>query len=226
MITKKITSALLNELKRLKVNEADIIKLDDIRTLTFDKGETILKQNNHATHVIFVEKGLLKIVVEGNKKRNLIVKIIPAGHFVGLPILDDNDHNPYSVLAIKFSEILLIKKQDILNLTQNNITFYKQLYKYEIETIRYLYRKLGMIGMKNALGRFADTILELSASEFQDEKIYDYFSRKEIAEYTGISLESVNKLMVEFKNDKLILQKGKQVIINDIEMIQRLSDFG
>ena len=75
-------------------------------------------------------------------------------------------------------------------------------------------------------GRLASSLLYLNSPIFQEEDIYKYITRRDIAELSGMSIESMLKLLQELKADKIIQVKGKQITINDIAMLRRLSKIG
>ncbi len=79
------------------------------------------------------------------------------------------------------------------------------------------------IATKNMPGRLADAILYIRQEKFLQEDIFEHITRKDIADYSAMSIESMMKYLLEFKNDKLITLKGKHIIINDLEMLNRLS---
>ncbi len=60
-------------------------------TITYKKGETICKQGSFASNIIFLEKGLVKIYLEGNPK-NLILTITPSGHIIGVPSIFEGNN--------------------------------------------------------------------------------------------------------------------------------------
>lgn len=65
--------------------------------VVYKKGETICKQGSFASHIMFLEEGLVKIYLEGNP-RNLILTITPSNHLIGLPsIYEGNNTFLYSV---------------------------------------------------------------------------------------------------------------------------------
>jgi len=86
-----------------------------------------------------------------------------------------------------------------------------------------MYKKILNIGTKNMPGRFADTVLYLTQDKFQKEDIFNHISRQDIADYSAMSIKSMMKYYMEFKNDKLILLSGKKIIINNLATIQLLS---
>jgi len=76
--------------------------------LNYNKGEIICKQGSRASHIIVLQKGLVKAYLEGTPK-NLVLTIMPSGQLIGLPsIYDGNNTFLYSVLAYIDSTVKMI----------------------------------------------------------------------------------------------------------------------
>ena len=56
----------------LSEDEFQMIEKNKIE-LVFKKGETIRKQGAYLSHVIIINEGLAKLVLEGKNKKNLII---------------------------------------------------------------------------------------------------------------------------------------------------------
>ena len=65
-------------------------------------------------------------------------------------------------------------------------------------------------------GRLSDVLLYLDTMKYNNESIFGYLSRKEIADFAGLSTESTVKLLKGFEQDGLI-----RLIDKDIEVLKR-----
>ena len=72
----------------------------------------------------------------------------------------------------------------------------------------------------------ADTLICLACNIFKQEEFDLHLSRKELAELTGMTTESVIRILSKFKSDNLIAINGKTISILDREKLQKISDFG
>jgi CRP/FNR family transcriptional regulator len=69
---------------------------------------------------------------------------------------------------------------------------------------------------KQMHGRLADVLLYLDTMKVKDESIFGSLSRKEIADFAGLSTESTVKLLKGFEQDGLI-----RLVDKDIEVLKR-----
>ena len=64
------------------------------------------------------------------------------------------------------------------------------------------------------------------------ENIYDsdhfelYLSRQELADFTGMSKESICRVLKEFNDDKIVLSQGRMINIKDKKVLQRIKEAG
>jgi CRP/FNR family transcriptional regulator len=66
----------------------------------------------------------------------------------------------------------------------------------------------------------------LSCNIFKCNNFNLNLTRKELAELTGLTPESVIRILSKFKNDNLIQIDGKMIKILDMEKLKQISDYG
>jgi len=166
---------------------------------------------------------LVKLVLEGTNGKNIIYSFQTSGNFVCLSALYNDDNFPYTIEAMSKTTVCLIRKDALLELQNKNIEINKLIFEWYIKEHKEMYNKMLALGTKNMPGRLADALLSISQEKYQKEEIFNYLTRIEIAEFSAMSLESMMKYFTEFKNDKLIEVKGKEIFINNRTMLERLS---
>ena len=72
----------------------------------------------------------------------------------------------------------------------------------------------------------ADILLCLSQRVFKDDSFNLPLSRADLAELTGMSTESVIRVMKDFKDDNLISLEGKDFGLLDVERLMTISELG
>jgi CRP/FNR family transcriptional regulator len=75
-------------------------------------------------------------------------------------------------------------------------------------------------------GRLAEALLYLSQEKFKEESIYEYITRRDVADLSGMSIESMNKVLNEFKSKSLIETEGKVIKILDYYTLTKISTYG
>jgi len=200
--------------------------MDAKRQIAYRKGETIFKQSTYISHIVFIRSGIVKIFTEGYNNKNIILRFVQSGEYIGLPFLFNNNYSYYTATALNNVELCLIEKNVFADLVLNNTEFKKQIFNIISNDTGILYQKITSLGTKQLHGRLATTILNLVKQEKDGENIFSYLTKKELAEFSGMSIESLMRLLNELKSDRIIVQEGKKIIINDYEMLVKLSQVG
>lgn len=195
-------------------------------SITYKKGENITKQGSFASHVIFLEEGLVKVYLEGNPK-DLILKIIPSQHLIGLPsIYDGNNTFLYSATAYIDSKVRLIDIDFFKALIRSNAKFATKVISILNENTAQIYGRFYCLTNKQSHGRVADIILCLSQRVFKNKSFTLSFTRNDLADLTGLSAESVIRILKDFTNEKLIKIDGKKWELLDVERLKHISSTG
>jgi CRP/FNR family transcriptional regulator, polysaccharide utilization system transcription regulator len=192
----------------------------------YKKGENICKQGSFASHIIYLEDGLVKSYLEGTP-RDLILTITPSKRLVGLPsIFEGNNTFLYSVSSYVESKVKLIDINTFKGLLRRNAIFASRVIEILNENTSQGYGRFYCLVMKQLHGRLADILLCLSQRIFKNDTFDLPLSRTDLAELTGMSTESVIRILKDFKDNELIRMTGKSMQILDVERLQKISDFG
>lgn len=209
----------------LTEEELELVQNNKV-TLTFKKGETICKQGSFASHIIYLKKGLVKVYLEG-KSKNLILKINPPGNLIGLPcIYDGNNVFLYSATTYIESEVELIDINIFKQLLLQNPKFAFRIINVLNENTVQTYGRFHCFTNKQMHGRMADILLCLSQRIFKKDTFNLPLNRSDLAELTGMSTESVIRVLKDFKDDGLIEFEGKEVGLLNVEMLFKISELG
>lgn len=196
------------------------------REILFKKGETIFKQGSFISKIIIIKEGLVKLCIEGTSGKDLIVRFYRQGEFLGMTEIFGKNEGKYTVVALKKTKICMIEINHFKTLLDKNPSMHEQLFRQLQDEIDFLYTRVGILGTKNLQGRLAEALLYLYEENEKSHDIYSYITRKDLAELSAMSVESMTRLLNEFKHDRLININGKQIEINNLEMIKILCRVG
>jgi CRP/FNR family transcriptional regulator len=199
---------------------------DNMVEIFYKKGEIICKQGSFASKIIFLSEGLVKVYLEGNPK-NLILNITPKDNLVGLPsIYEGNNTFLYSVSPYVDSWAKLIDINVFKQLLRQNATFASRIIDILNENTAQAYGRFFCLTRKQLHGRMADIMMCVSDRIFKSLEFELPFSRNDLGDLTGMSTESVIRIMKEFKDDKLIEVSGKNIKILDSDRMRKISTVG
>jgi CRP/FNR family transcriptional regulator, polysaccharide utilization system transcription regulator len=209
------------------------IKEDDLPILNNGKAELeyqpndiVIKQGSHVAQILYVKEGLVKTVIEEKNKRNTILKFVPPGNFIALPVLGKQKKYPISVVSMTQSVLCLISKEEVKLLMDNNSSLLDVLIDWYSVDYMYLYSKISNLSTRNSHGKLATALLYLADEQFIGTNIFELVSRKDLADLASISLESTNKILQELKNERIIEIENRNIQIMKPKLLNTLSMIG
>ena len=192
----------------------------------FRKGDTLTKQGAFTSYLLFMIDGLAKQYLEADTSKNYNLRIVQPGEFVGLSAVFHKNTFKYSCTALTECHAYLIENEAIINLVKTNALFGYSITKRYCEQNSDLMDTLQTVLYKQMNGRLAETLLYLEGLKTTFPAIFQLLSRKDIAEFAGMSTESTVKLLKAFEKDKLLNLNEKDIQIRNFPSLQEISKKG
>jgi len=209
------------------ISEKDFDKLEKTSVkLTFKKGETILKQGGMPSHVVYLEKGIVKFNYENETSKNLILTIVSAPKILGGANLFYKDNNLFSLIAVEDCEVIMIDSKVIEGVLMDNSKFAMMMFQVASEMFKKSVMNFISLAHKQKEGRIADIILYLADEVYHSNSFLLSLTRKEIAEFAGCSTENVIMTLSKWQNEKIVSLEGKTIEIKDLEKLKYISKIG
>jgi len=195
-------------------------KMVDVK---YKKGEVVFKQGSFANNLIILHEGLMKTYIEGNDQR-LVLQIFSPVMMVGLSALVEN--NPmrfFSAQVYVDSRLSLIEISAIRHVMNSNPQFSSNLVSLVAEQLIITSGRFYCLTMKQTYGRMADVLLCLANRIYKSQRFPLQLSRKDFAELTNMTIESVSRIITKFKNDGLIAMDNDTVEILNAPKLEMIS---
>ncbi|MBO7144914.1 MAG: Crp/Fnr family transcriptional regulator [Salinivirgaceae bacterium] len=193
--------------------------------LDYNKNEIVCKQGSFATNVSFVVSGMLKVYRE-YKGENLIMSFVRKGEVFGLSSIYNNETNLFSVATVMPTTVFSVN----VNIIKNQIREYPDFAEKSIIQLNKEYSntidRIISLTQKQLNGRMADALLHFSRNIYGSDEFNMQITRRDMADFCGMSTESAIRILKEFHNDKIINIEGKNVKILSKQLLESLSEFG
>lgn len=199
-------------LQLLSKEEIELIR-DRKTQVYFRKGDTLTKQGAYASYVLFLISGIAKKYLEGSENRSFNLNIVLPGEFIGLSSVFSKSIFSYSTSALTDCQVMLIEKESLEKIIKSNGNFSHSLIQRYCAQNNDLQVVLQNQLFKQMNGRLAATLLYLNSLKEVQESIFPLLSRKDLADFAGISTESTVKLLKTFEKEGLIKLQDKNIII-------------
>jgi len=192
--------------------EAEVVRASKTQVL-FRKDDNLTKQGAFASYILFMVDGYAKQYIEGDGIKNYNLRIIKPGEFIGLSTVFSGNIFNYSSVALTDCHVFLVEKEAIGNIVKVNGKFGFNIIKRYCEQNTNLLNTVRTLMYKQMNGRLADTLLYVDSLKTEKPEIFQLLSRKDLAEFAGISTESTVKLLKQFEKDGLIKLNEKDISI-------------
>ena len=209
------------------ISEKEFEKIEKTSVkLNFKKGETILKQGGVPTHIVFLEKGIVKFNYENEDNKNLIITIVSAPKILGGANLFYKDNNLFSFIAVEDCEVILMDAKVLEDILMANSRFAMMMFQVASEMFKKSVINFISLAHKQKEGRIADIVLYLATEVYHENSFLLSLTRKEIAEFAGCSTENVIMTLSKWQNEKIVSLEGKVIEIKDIDKLMYISKIG
>lgn len=208
----------------LTKEELEIINKDRF-LMQFKAGELIYKQGSSYTHVISLTTGLVKTFIdEGNK--SVITRFIRPTEFIGGPgmYVDNKHHN--SAIAVEDSVLCYINLDNFKSVIRKNGLFAEELLKVVSAKGLASFERLISLSVKQMPGLVAEALIYFSEYIYKNNVFNITMSRQDIADYCGLTKESVIRTFKDFKEEGLIKLDGNHMEILEYNSLVRISKTG
>jgi CRP/FNR family transcriptional regulator len=209
----------------LTLEEAGVVQASRTQVL-FRKGDHLTKQGAFASYILFIIKGLAIQYLEGDGVRNFNLRIIQPGEFIGLSAIFTKNTFNYSSVALSDCQVYLVEKDAVAKVVMENGMFAYNMTRRYFEQNSNLYDSLRTLMYKQMNGRLAESLLYLAGLKPEFPDIFQLLSRRDLADFAGISTESAVKLLKGFEKDGLIELQDKDIRLMKLDTLQEISRRG
>lgn len=199
---------------------------DHKEELFFRKGEIINHEGEKISNFKYLKSGLVKLYRRTPNGDEQVITITRPFEFVSNMSIFSEERYQYSVSALEDSIVCMV-----------NLDFIKQLFLKNGGFAMGLLTKISRINdkiisqtldlrQKNLIGRVAYVLLYFT-NDIYKSRVFDLpVSRKEIADYIGMSTANVIRTMSEFKKEGIIRVFGKTIEVVDMAKLEVISKHG
>jgi CRP-like cAMP-binding protein len=198
--------------------------LNASETLSYERGETIIKQGTLASQILFVENGIAKLNFQTGD-RDTTFSFATNGDFIGLMCSFVKKRLEFSAVAITHTTVRIIDREVFENLIETNGKFAVYVVKLMSELTNGVVHTLITLSHKNVNGAVATLLLTLSRL-YDSGKFQIPFTRDEMADALGYSKESIINTLSAFHQDKIISISGRNLEILQLPALLVISEKG
>lgn len=218
------------ELKELFVDSLELEHMEAVCSSKKEKeyasGEIIIKEGTKISEFTYLKSGLVKLFKSDTTGHEQIITIAKPMDYVSLLSVFSTDTYSYSVTALEDSitcnlDLERLKKM----MTENGELALSLLQKMSRAADRVILDSLE-VRKKHLRGRVAYLLLHFAENIYFSKEFDLPLTRKEMAEYVGMTTENVIRSLSEFRKDGILKIYGKTIQIVDMDLLKSISEFG
>ncbi|MCG9970796.1 Crp/Fnr family transcriptional regulator [Christiangramia crocea] len=194
--------------------------------LFFKKGQIVYQEGSTPLGAYFVDSGQVKISMLGSLGKEKIVKIVTDSELLCFSDLFSHRRYSTSAQAMEETSLLFISKRDFWEVLNDRRDIFLSLLWRLSEQIKVVQETITDLAYKPVRGRLADAILNLNNKIKGKDLEYQSISltRADLAGYVGTVKETVNRLLSELREEKIISTSGSRIVIRDMDKLIRISE--
>lgn len=181
-------------------------------------GQAVFHEGDPARRVFMLTVGSLKIYTLLGDGRRQVTGFMFPGDFLGISI--DGEY-AFTVEALEKSEIWWFSREGFDRLIERHPAMERELYRMAAHELAAAQQQMVLLGRKTAAERLASLFLDLLGREERvsgrEMRSFDLpMSRIDIADYLGLTKETVSRMLSELRSRALIrLEKQDRVEVLD-----------
>lgn len=206
----------------------DVVKLmcENKTEHQYDKGEIIIHEGSEIKDFTYIKSGLVKLSRKVTDGKDQIISFAKPFDFVSLLSIFSSSTYNYTVTALDETIICAIDLEKLKAVALKNGEFTLGLMTRISEATDKIILNNLDIRRKNLKGRIAHVLLYFANYIYKNNKFELPISRREIAEYIGMTTENVIRTMSEFRKDRILKFDGKEIEIINEKLLETISEHG
>jgi CRP-like cAMP-binding protein len=205
-----------------------IAQLTEVRT--YAPRAMVVSQGEPARALFAIVRGRLKVTSAGPDGRDTVLGIMAEGEVFGEVALLDGGTRSASCTAIEACELLVIDREQFLELLEHSPGIAVKLLQVLAGRLRRLSQRSEHAAFLDVPSRLARSLLDL-ASRFGERgdapkheiQIMLRLSQQELGDLVGATRESVNKHLSDWTRQGIMRLQSGRMVISDIETVRRIA---
>jgi CRP-like cAMP-binding protein len=226
IIDKRSLVASIPVFSQLDPDELDGL-LDIAMTRTLEPGDQLFEKGSEGREVFAVMEGRLKATAPASDGRELVFSIMEPGEVFGEIALFDRGPRSAAVIALDWSRLLVIYREDFLLFLERHPSVAVKLLSVLATRIRRVSSLVEDTVFMNVPARLAKRLVGLArlyGEEAEDGlRIGLRLSQRELGELIGASRETINKQLRSWTDEGLLTWEEGQITILSMGGLETLA---
>jgi CRP-like cAMP-binding protein len=186
-------------------------------------GAVIYEVDTHKKFVYSIRRGMVKLVHVTQDGAKRIVRLLGPGAAIGLELLDGAESYHHSAIAIDEVDLCKIPVATVKYLENNHPVLYKHVGQQLQDQLDLADQWIVALGTGTAKQRVAQLLLVLDEFYADKSGAFRLLNREDMAAMTGITIETVSRMIAEFKRLKILYKTNDNLYMCNIDALQKIA---
>ncbi|MEJ2535937.1 MAG: Crp/Fnr family transcriptional regulator [Calditrichia bacterium] len=205
-----------------ELSDKDLEKIIQVASKQkYHKDNLILLEEEVGSTMFIILNGRVKISRISDDGREVILSILSDGDFFGEMSLLDGHTRSANVTAIEESELMVIRREEFLQMLRDFPQIAINLLKELAQRIRKSDEHIKSLSLQDATGRVASTLLRIAEDSGVFRKgqveIAELPLQQDLANMAGTSRETISRVIKSLCEDGFLKKTSGKIIILDYE---------
>jgi CRP/FNR family transcriptional regulator len=196
------------------------------QTKTFQFNESIFCEGEMAEFLPIVLKGKIKMVRFPEVGKEVIISVFGEGEMFALPPVFDGEPYPASAIAMEKSKLLLLTRQNFLQLLKDSSEFSFAVIAWMCGMLREKTSVIQNLATASPEQRIGSVLIRLAGKQHGelDTPIKIALRRQDIAEMAGLTTETTIRAARRLADKNLIKIVHGKIILEDLKVLKKFLD--
>ena len=201
------------------VDEAELQRIGSLLSeKSFSKDASIVSKDEPGDAMFVIARGRVKVCIQGEGGREVILNILKAGDFFGeMSLLDDLPRSA-SVVAAEDSTVLILKRDQFVEHVNNSPATGLNIMGELSRRLRRADELISNLALLDVYSRVAHIMIDLAKRDGQEVEegilIKERPTQQDIASMIGTSRETVSRVLSEFQKRGFVEMRGREILLS------------
>lgn len=201
------------------VSEDELNRLSSIMSeQTARKDSVVVARDEVGNSMFVILSGRMKVVIQGDNGREVILTILKAGEFFGEMALLDDLPRSASVVAAEDCKLLVLRREQFTEHIAKSPTTALNVMSELSLRLRRADEIISNLALLDVYSRVAHIMIDLAKRDGQevDEGILirEKPTQQDIASMIGTSRETVSRVLSEFQRRGFVEMRGREILLS------------
>jgi CRP-like cAMP-binding protein len=199
--------------------------LQPIDHMVYPAGSILYEADTHKKFIYSIRQGMVKLEHVAQDGQNRIVRLLGAGAAIGLELLDGADGYHHTAITINQVDLCKIPISTIRQLESKYPVLCKHVGQQLQDQLDLADEWIVALGTGTARQRVAQLVLVLNEFFADENGAFILLSREDMAAMIGIAVETVSRMIAEFKRQKILNKIRSNLYTCDAVALENISKY-